>query len=190
MWSVTSDFLFKDVNHDQWFYQAVKWVYENQLIMGTSDDTFSPNDTMVRGQLLTILYNLEDCPSVNESIRFPDVNDDKYYANAIHWASSNNIVSGYTNGMFGPEDSITREQAAKVFYLYAKYKGYDVSVSGSLSDFSDASKISNYAKKYMKWAVGEGLFKGSNGKLNPKGTATRAEISAVLKRFLENMNDI
>ena len=107
------------------------------------------------------------------------------YEKGVVWASEADIVSGYTNGKFGPDDSITREQLAKVLYRYAEYKGYDVTASESLSSFKDASSVASYAKRYMEWAVAEGLIKGSSGNLNPKGEATRAEIAAILKRFVE-----
>ncbi len=176
---------FIDVYRSKWFFSAVKWTYENGLLTGTSDTEFSPNDPMTRGMLVTVLYRMEGRPSISANTKFADVISSKYYAKAIAWASSQNIVSGYSNGKFGPEDSITREQLAKVLYLYADYKGYDVTAKESLSAFNDASNVSSYAKKYMQWAVAEGLIKGSNGKLKPKGEATRAEIAAILKRFVE-----
>ncbi len=179
---------FVDVSEGKWYYNAVKWVFERGLLTGTSDTEFSPNDPMTRGMLVTVLYRMEGRPEVLTGNKFPDVNVKKYYASAITWASEQNIVSGYSNGKFGPEDSITREQLAKVLYLYADYKGYDVTAKESLSAFNDASNVSSYAKKYMQWAVAEGLIKGSNGKLKPKGEATRAEIAAILKRFVENYN--
>ncbi len=176
---------FKDVDSKKWYYNAVKWAYESGLLTGTSDTEFSPNGQMTRGMLVTVLYRKEGRPVVEAANKFQDVNSKKYYASAIVWASSEGLVSGYSNGNFGPEDSITREQLAKVLFLYAKYKGYDVTASADLSGFSDASKVSSYAKKYMQWTVAEGLIQGSNGKLNPQGNATRAEISAILKRFVE-----
>ena len=176
---------FVDVSKNNWFYDSVVWVYENGLITGTSDITFSPNAPMTRGMLVTVLYRKEGRPIVEEGNKFPDVNLNKYYAPAIIWASANNLVSGYTNGNFGPEDSITREQIAKILYLYAAYEGYDTSNTTDISVYKDAAKVSGYAKKYMEWAVAEGLIKGSNGELNPKGDATRAEIAAILRRFVE-----
>lgn len=180
-----SDTPFKDVDAKKWYYNAVNWAFTNGLLTGTSDTEFSPNGQMTRGMLVTVLYRMEGRPTVTESNKFPDVPNKKYYADAIIWASSQKIVSGYNNGKFGPEDSITREQIAKILYLYAKHKGYDITASADISDFADASKVSGYAEKYMKWAVAEELIKGSNGKLNPQGEATRAEIAAILKRFVE-----
>lgn len=176
---------FSDIYYKAYYFDAVIWAYENGLLTGTSDTTFSPNDSMTRGMLVTVLYRKEGRPEVEGDIKFPDVLNSKYYAKAINWASSLNIVAGYTNGEFGPEDSITREQIAKILYRYAEYEGYDVTASTDLSGFSDASKVSAYADKYMKWAVAEGLIKGSNGYLNPKNNATRAEIAVILKRFVE-----
>ena len=176
---------FKDVPPYKWFYGSVKWAYEKGLLTGISDTEFAPNEPMTRGMIVTVLYRMEERPEVNGDAVFADVNLSKYYAKGIEWAASENIVSGYTNGNFGPEDSITREQLAKILYRYAEYKGYDVTASKELTGFSDASKVASYAEKYMKWAVAEELIQGSNGKLNPKGNATRAEIAAILKRFVE-----
>ncbi len=176
---------FKDVSSGKWYYNAVKWAYSNGYITGTSDTTFSPNDPMTRGMLVTVLYRAEGRPSASAKTQFPDVDSSKYYAKAISWASKENLVSGYSNGNFGPEDSITREQIAKILYRYAEYCGYDVSASASLASFDDDEAVSSYAVKYMKWAVAEGFIQGSNNKLNPKGNATRAEIAAILKRFVE-----
>ena len=182
---IVSELPFKDVSPLKWYYNSVKWAYENGLLTGTSETTFEPNSPMTRGMLVTVLYRKEGRPIVQEANKFPDVNNNKYYASAITWASANNLVSGYTNGKFGPEDSITREQIAKILYLYADYKEFDTTNSADISSYKDAAKVSGYAKKYMEWAVAEGLIKGSNGELNPKGNATRAEISAILKRFVE-----
>ena len=176
---------FRDVAAHKWFYNAVKWAYGTGLITGTSDTTFSPDSSMTRGMLVTVLYRAEGRPAVTGSNKFPDVLKGKYYEKGVVWASSEGIVSGYTNGKFGPDDSITREQLAKVLYRYAEYKGYDVSAKANLNGFNDASSVASYAKAYMQWAVAEGLIKGSNGSLNPKGEATRAEIAAILKRFVE-----
>ena len=176
---------FKDVSSGKWYYNAVKWAYSNGYITGTSDTTFSPNDPMTRGMLVTVLYRAEGRPSASATTQFADVDSSKYYTKAISWASKENLVSGYSNGNFGPEDSITREQIAKILYRYAEYKGYDVTASSSLTSFDDDEAVSSYAVKYMKWAVAEGFIQGSNNKLNPKGNATRAEIAAILKRFVE-----
>ena len=176
---------FIDVSEGKWFYNSVKWAYENGLLTGTSETTFDPNGQMTRGMLVTVLYRKEGRPVVAGNNKFPDVSNKKYYASSITWASSLGLVAGYKDGSFGPEDSITREQIAKILYLYADYKGFDTSNFADISSYKDAAKVSGYAKKYMEWAVAEGLIKGSNGELNPKGNATRAEIAAILKRFVE-----
>ncbi len=176
---------FTDVESDKWYYDSVEWVYKNGLLTGTSETKFSPNDPMTRGMLVTVFYRKEGRPIAPLTKVYPDVLRGKYYVISIDWATAVGIVSGYSNGNFGPEDSITREQLAKVLFQYAKFKGYDVEASADLSEFSDASNVSKYAEKYIKWTVAEGLIKGSNGRLNPKGEATRAEISAIIKRFVE-----
>ena len=110
----------------------------------------------------------------------------KWYADAITWTAENGIFAGYGKDKFGPDDPITREQLAAIFYRYADYKGYDLTVKGNLDKFKDADKITDYAKTAMQWAVGSGLMKGKSGNLlDPQGTATRAEIAAMLHRFIE-----
>ena len=176
---------FVDVQEGKWFYTSVLWAYSNGLITGTSSTKFSPNSRMTRGMFVTVLYRMEGRPEVSSDNKFKDVSSKKYYATAVTWASDLGLVAGFSKDIFGPENNIAREQIAKILYLFAQYKGCDVTNTTDISGFADASNVSSYAKKYMEWAVAEGLIKGSNGKLNPKGNATRAEIAAILKRFVE-----
>lgn len=180
-----SELPFTDVSTRKWYYNAVKWAYTEGYLTGTSDTTFSPNDPMTRGMLVTVLYRMEGRPNVSGSTSFPDVKEDKYYAKAVCWAANEGLVSGYQDGNFGPEDSITREQLVKVLFQYSKYKGHYMGSRTSIDGFKDANEVSSYAVRYMEWAVREGFIEGSGGELNPKGNATRAEISAILKRFVE-----
>lgn len=161
---------FTDVSANNWFYDGVKYAYENGLMNGTSSNAFSPNANTTRGMIVTILARVE---GVN-------TNGTPWYAAGQKWAMDNGISDG-TN-MPGV---ITREQLATILYRYAKQKGYDVSKSAALTAFSDADKVSGYAAEAMQWAVAEGLLQGSNGKLNPQGSATRAQVATILMRFME-----
>ena len=177
---------FTDVNTTDWFYNDVMFVYEKGLMLGTSKTTFSPYGTATRGMMATILWRMEGSPAPKGGNGFSDVDAGKWYADAITWTSENGIFRGYDNNLFMPEDPITREQLAAIFYRYADYKGYGTSVKGNLSKFKDADKISDYAETAMQWAVGSGLIKGrDDGSLDPQGTATRAEIAAMLHRFIK-----
>ena len=177
---------FTDVSEKDWFYGDVMFVYENGLMLGTSKTLFSPHGTATRGMMATILWRMEGSPVPKGKNSFTDVEDGKWYADAITWTAENGIFAGYGKDKFGPDDPITREQLAAIFYRYADYKGYDLAVKGNLDKFKDADKITDYAKTAMQWAVGSGLMKGKSGNLlDPQGTATRAEIAAMLHRFIE-----
>ena len=177
---------FTDVSEKDWFYGDVMFVYENGLMLGTSKTLFSPYGTATRGMMATILWRMEGSPAPKGKNSFTDVEAGKWYADAITWTAENGIFAGYGKDKFGPDDPITREQLAAIFYRYADYKGYDLTVKGNLDKFKDADKITDYAKTAMQWAVGSGLMKGKSGNLlDPQGTATRAEIAAMLHRFIE-----
>ena len=177
---------FTDVSEKDWFYGDVMFVYENGLMLGTSKTLFSPYGTATRGMMATILWRMEGSPAPKGKNSFTDVEAEKWYADAITWTAENDIFAGYGKDKFGPDDPITREQLAAIFYRYADYKGYDLTVKGNLDKFKDADKITDYAKTAMQWAVGSSLVKGKSGNLlDPQGTATRAEIAAMLHRFIE-----
>ena len=177
---------FTDVSEKDWFYGDVMFVYENGLMLGTSKTLFSPHGTATRGMMATILWRMEGSPVPKGKNSFTDVEAGTWYADAITWTAENGIFAGYGKDKFGPDDPITREQLAAIFYRYADYKGYDLTVKGNLDKFKDADKITDYAKTAMQWAVGSGLVKGKSGNLlDPQGTATRAEIAAMLHRFIE-----
>ena len=177
---------FTDISEKDWFYGDVMFVYENGLMLGTSKTLFSPHGTAMRGMMATILWRMEGSPVPKGKNSFTDVEAGKWYADAITWTAENGIFAGYSKDKFGPDDPITREQLAAIFYRYADYKGYDLTVKGNLDKFKDADKITDYAKTAMQWAVGNGLVKGKSGNLlDPQGTATRAEIAAMLHRFIE-----
>ena len=177
---------FTDVSEKDWFYSDVMFVYENGLMLGTSKTLFSPYGTATRGMMATILWRMEGSPVPKGKNSFTDVEAGKWYADAITWTAENSIFAGYGKDKFGPDDPITREQLAAIFYRYADYKGYDLTIKGNPDKFKDADKITDYAKTAMQWAVGSGLVKGKSGNLlDPQGTATRAEIAAMLHRFIE-----
>ena len=179
---------FTDVSEKDWFYGDVMFVYENGLMLGTSKTLFSPHGTVTRGMMATILWRMEGSPVPKGKNGFTDVEAGKWYADAITWTAENGIFAGYGKDKFGPNDPITREQLAAIFYRYAGYKGYDLTVKGNLDKFKNADKVTDYAKTAMGWAVGSGLVKGKSGNLlDPQGTATRAEIAAMLHRFIEEV---
>lgn len=178
---------FQDVAADDWFYSAVQYAYGSGMMSGTSSDLFSPNVTTTRGMIVTILYRLENRPAVT-SAPFLDVPASQYYADAVAWASEKGIVSGYGDGLFGPNDTITREQMASILYRYAKYKGYDMDGSADLSGYADTRSVSAYAITAMRWANANNLITGtSSSTLSPTGSATRAQVASILMRFCENI---
>ena len=177
---------FTDVSEKDWFFDDVLFVYDYGLMVGTGKTLFSPHETVTRGMMATILWRMEGSPIPKGKNRFTDVEAGKRYADAITWTAENGIFADYDKDRFKPDDPITREQLAAIFYRYADYKGYDLTVKGNLDKFKDADKITDYAKTAMQWAVGSGLVKGKSGNLlDPQGTATRAEIAAMLHRFIE-----
>lgn len=178
---------FRDVPASEWFYGAVQYVYGNGMMSGTEPDLFSPGVTTTRGMIVTILYRLEGRPAVTAA-PFLDVPASQYYADAVAWASDHGIVSGYGDAIFGPDDTITREQMASILYRYAKYKGYDMSGSADISGYADAGKISPYAVAALQWANANGLVSGTTpATLEPGGSATRAQVASILMRFCKNI---
>ena len=177
---------FTDVSEKDWFYNDAMFVYKNGLMLGTSKTLLSPHGTVTRGMMATILWRMEGSLAPKGENSFTDVEAGRWYADAITWTAENGIFAGYSKDKFGPDDPITREQLTAIFYRYADYKGYKLTITGNLDKFEDADKITDYAKTVMQWAVGNGLIKGkSENLLDPQGTATRAEISAMLHRFVE-----
>ena len=176
---------FPDVTEGDWFYDAVRYAYENGLMDGVGDNLFAPNSQTTRAQLVTILYRLAGEPEPGGDSGFADVAAGTWYTDAVAWAAQNGIVNGVSDTEFAPGDDITREQLAVILYRYAAYQGYDVSQRADLSGFGDASSISGYAQEALSWAHAQGLVLGfEDGSLRPQGTASRAQIAAVLMRFL------
>ena len=180
------DMPFTDVKEEDWFYGAVVYAYQNSILTGTGETTFSPNGTMTRSMLVTALWRLEGEPEASGASGFPDVKPDAWYAEAVDWASQTGLVSG-TGAGFDPEGSVTREQIASILYRYAKLKGWDVSKTANLQDFADGADTSAWATRAMEWAYAEKLITGKDGnRLDPQGQATRAEVATILMRLLES----
>ena len=177
---------FTDVTQDDWFYGDVEFVYEHNYMEGTSDTTFAPNASLTRGMVVTILYRTEGEPAASGSNTFADVAGGQWYTEAVEWAAANGIVNGYANGNFGPNDNITREQFAAILFRYTDYKGGDTAAKADLNGFTDASSASSYAVPALEWAVGSGIITGSDGKLLPTGTTTRAQAAAMFHRFMQD----
>jgi hypothetical protein len=177
---------FSDISSSDWFYEAVKYVSQKKLMSGTSDTTFEPNSNMTRAMLVTVLYRMEGKPTSIGANAFTDVETGEWYTNAVFWASANGIVGGYGDGLFGTNDSVTREQLAAILYKYAIYKGYGTTKTMELTGYTDASNISSWATYAMKWAVAGGLITGIDSTtLDSSGTATRAQVATILMRFAE-----
>ena len=178
---------FIDVHPGDWFYDPVCFVYSQGLMTGTSATTFEPNTHLSRAMLVAVLHRLEGSPQASAG-DFTDVADGDWYAQAVNWAASVGVVNGFDDGTFQPNAAITREQMAAILRNYAAYKGLDVSASGSLSTFTDAASVSDWAKESVEWAVGSGLIGGyEDSTLRPQGTTTRAEVASVLQRALGNV---
>ena len=176
---------FPDVTEGDWFYDAVRYAYETGLMDGVGDSLFAPNSETTRAQLVTILYRLAGEPDVSGDVGFADVESGLWYSNAVLWAAEKGIVNGISETEFAPSGDLTREQLATILYRYAESAGYDVSASADLSGFPDAGDIQSYATQALSWAVAEGLLQGfEDDSLQPGGTATRAQIAAILMRFL------
>ena len=177
---------FADVSSSDWFYNDVRYVYEKGIMDGTGADRFSPNAPLTRAMIVTILYRMAGSPSVSDSSDFTDVAAGKWFAKAVAWAAANGIVNGYGSGLFGPNDPVTREQLAAILYRYAVYGGMTaVTLEENLGSFADTAQLSAYAIQAMNWAVGQGLINGSGSNLVPKAQATRAQVAAIIHRYLE-----
>ena len=177
---------FIDVAEGDWFYDAVVYAYQNELMDGVGGNRFAPNSETTRAQLVTILYRLEGQPTVSGDLPFTDVESGTWYTDAILWAAQNNIVNGVSDTEFAPGDDLTRQQLVTILYRYAEAKGYDVSASADLSGYPDAGQVQDYAQPAMAWAVAEGIVEGMDGNLNPAGNASRAQIATILMRFCED----
>lgn len=172
-----------DVELDAWYHEAVDYVVEHGIMAGVSATAFQPNGSLTRGQVVQILHNLEGKPEEIAEAPFTDTAG-HWALEAIAWAAQNNVVAGYDDGTFGPEKLVTREEFAQMMYNYAKFKGYDLTAGGDLTQFPDAGAISDWAETALSWANGKGLINGhDNGAIDPQGNTTRAQAASIMKNF-------
>lgn len=177
---------FADVPSGSWYYDDVAYVYDTGLMTGLTATAFGPNLSTTRGMIVTILWRMENEPAARHGCPFADVRRGSYYEQAIAWASENGIVTGFDASTFAPDRAITREQLAAILFRFAAYRGMDaVTLRENLSSFQDQAAISAYAVSALNWAVGEGLMQGTGDKLEPTGSATRAQVAAMLRRFIQ-----
>ena len=181
-------FPFTDVKSTAWYYNAVKYVYENNLMAGTGDTTFDPEVSLTRAMTAQLFYNLEGKPAVTGDSTFTDVTSGHWAVDAITWAAENEVVAGIGEGLYDPDSNVTREQFAQMLYNYAKYKGYDLTATGDLTQFPDAGSISGWAETALSWANGKGLINGhENGTIDPKGSTIRAQAASIMANFDQNV---
>lgn len=182
---VPEEWPFVDVAESDWFFQAVKYVFERGIMVGTSATTFEPQSSVTRGQVVQMLYNLEGQPAVTGEDGFTDVQSKDWWYNAVVWASQNEVVSGYGDGTFQPKRNISRQEFAQMLFNYAKFKGYDLTATGDLTKFPDGGDVAGWAETAMQWANGNELINGhaDTGKLDPLGTTVRAQAASILTKF-------
>lgn len=181
---------FTDVPEGQWYHDAVAFVYRRGYFAGTGADTFSPNAPMDRAMVATVLHRISGGESVAEPAAFSDVPAGQWYSDGIAWAAAKGVVNGMGEGLYAPAASVTREQLVTMLYRYQKdYLRAAVTAGGDLAAFSDGDRVSDWAREAVAWAVGEGLVQGrDSGALDPAGTATRAEVAAILQRFSQGLS--
>ena len=184
---IASEGGFTDVPVNAWFYDAVSYVNEKGLMTGLNSRYFGAGENLARAQFALILYRMNHEPAVTFEQKFHDIAADTWYTDAVLWASNEGVVTGYSNGNFGPGDYINREQMAAMMYRYAESRGYDIGQKADISKFNDASSVSDFAQEAMEWAYGTGIITGKYGEtmLDPKGNATRAECATIIMRFTE-----
>ncbi len=180
---------FTDVKESDWFYDTVKYVNENGIINGMTEDTFAPSTQLTRAMLVTILYRVEGSPEVESDSKFSDVKNADWYGAPVIWAAENGIVNGISETEFAPNNAITREQIAAIMYRYAGSKNLDTKLEGNgVTAFDDAATVSTWAKDAMSWAVNAKLINGkTETTVNPQDKATRAEAATIIMRFLESL---
>ena len=180
---------FTDIADNAWYADAVRYVYKHGLMAGTSATTFAPDVTTSRSMIATILWRMAGSPVVNYAMTYTDVAQGQWYSEAVRWATSEGVVGGYGNGLFGTNDPITREQFAAMLYRFAQEQGYDVSIgeNTNILSYTDVADLSEYAIPATQWAVGAGIINGTGdgSTLTPQGQATRAQAAVMLMRFCE-----
>ena len=186
-----SELPYTDVSDADWFYNEVTYAYEKGIMTGINDTTFAPYESLARAQFAIILHRLNGEPQMEYTDRFHDVGEDLWYTDAILWAADTDVVTGYSNGNFGPADKINREQMATMMYRYAEYKGYSLEGGVDYSQYEDAANVSDFAQEAMSWAVGNGIITGKydETQLDPQGEASRAECAIIMMRFMETFGE-
>lgn len=170
---------------NDWFIPSIKYVYKNKYFNGITKEKFEPNTHMNRSMLVQTLYNLEGKPRVTWNDKFKDVAKGQWYSDAVIWAAENDIVSGYSNGKFGANDKVTREQISVMLYNYSQMKDEDIGNDLDLSSFKDSKEISSWALDSMKWANEEKIINGrTSNTLVPKGNTSRAEVATMIMNLM------
>ncbi len=178
---------YTDVDTGAWYHEAIDFAIENDLMNGVGDNLFNPDGNLSRAMMVRILWNMEDQPT-NVSGSYSDVVAGAWYEKAVLWATANNIVNGYPDGSFGPDNSITRQEMAAILYRYAQFKEYDMTAEDDLTRFPDGDETAEWAETFVRWAVAEGLLNGGDdGTLDPAGTATRAEVAQIFMNYCEKI---
>ena len=178
---------YTDVDTGAWYHEAIDFAIENDLMNGVGDNIFNPDGNLSRAMMVRILWNMEDQPT-NVSGSYSDVVAGAWYEKAVLWATANNIVNGYPDGSFGPDNSITRQEMAAILYRYAQFKEYDMTAEDDLTRFPDGDETAEWAETFVRWAVAEGLLNGrDDGTLDPAGTATRAEVAQIFMNYCEKI---
>ena len=176
---------FSDVSNSAWYQKDVQYVYDNGIMNGVENTAFAPDDMTTRAMVVTMLYRIDRASATGAENSFSDVPSGRWYSEPINWAAANGIVDGIGDGLFAPDNVINREQMATIMHRYAVYKNYDVSKANDLAQYSDMNSVSSWAVTSMSWANGQGLITGITiTTLEPQGTATRAQVAAILTRFI------
>lgn len=186
IWTITgsaSQLPFVDVPTGSWYHSSIVYVYENGLFQGSSQTLFSPSGEMERGMITTVLHRLAGSPPVGYTPIFQDIPQGMWYTEGTVWAGETGIVSGLGQGIFGPEDPVSRQQIATILFHYAQHIQKDTAARADLSDYSDADSVAGWAQDGVSWAVALGILRGSDGQISPDHSATRAEVAAMLQRF-------
>lgn len=177
---------FTDVNAGDWYYDAADYVFSRGIMTGMNRKEFGPSVTLSRAQFATILYRMEEEPEAGyDSGAFPDVADGQFYTYPAMWAKGTGVITGYEDGRFGPADTITREQMAVMMFRYANMLELDTSVRGNTGEFPDADRVSSFADEAVRWAIGQGLIRGDQNRINPQGSAERAQCATIVMRFMD-----
>ena len=175
---------FEDVASNAYYYDAVNWAVERNITSGTGKYTFSPDSSCTRADFVTFLWRAAGKPAVNYAMNFSDVKESSYYAEAVRWAASLGIVTGFSQNTFGAAAAVTREQAVTMLWRFAKQQGFDTTQGGiAIREYEDYDSLSEYAREAMVWAVNAGVLKGSGNRLLPDASCTRAQLVTLLYRL-------